>query len=323
VSEQNTQVFPGDRRTHIGAVTNPDVDNDYQLVQSSTLVFDANNGVGSQTRTVSVTVSGDLKVEWDESFQVVLAGLNAFGRSVSMADNLGQGTILNDDSATIRIDDVTLAEGDVDTTDFTFTVTLDAEVDTGVTLSAATADDTANVLDNDYVAVAGSNLTFAADAGVGPQTQTVTVQITGDNVVELDEAFFVQLSGLLVGGRDVTLDDGQGLGTITNDDFATFTIDDVSVAEGDAGTSDLVFTVTLYADVDTSVTLGYSTQDQDATATDGDYSPTSGTLSFTGTAGETRTITVSGVGDGKVELDERFLVNLTALSAGGRDVVTP
>ncbi|MEO1982748.1 MAG: Calx-beta domain-containing protein, partial [Fuerstiella sp.] len=299
-----------------------DVDNDYHPIGLSTFDFDANNGVGSQTRTVSVTVSGDQKVERDESFQVILAGLNAFGRSVTLGDNLGLGTILNDDSATISIDDVTRVEGDMRTTNFTFTVTLNAEVDTAVTLSAATAEGTATIADNDFAAIVGGDLTFAADAGVGPQTQTVTVLVTGDNVVERNEGFFVNLSGLLAGGRDVTLADGQGLGTITNDESAIITIDDITVDESNAPALDLVFTVTLNADVDTGVTVGYGTLDDTASTTDGDYSATSGTLSFTGTAGESKTITVLGSGDGTVELDEQFLVRLFNLSAGGRDVTT-
>jgi hypothetical protein len=40
--------------------------------------------------------------------------------------------------------------------------------------------------------------------------------------------------------------DGQGVGTITNDDNApTLAINDVTVTEGDAGTTNAVFTVSL------------------------------------------------------------------------------
>ena len=52
-------------------------------------------------------------------------------------------------------------------------------------------------------------------------------------VVEPDESFTVDLSN----PSGATIADGQGLGTILNDDAATLSIDDVSLAEGGAGTS--------------------------------------------------------------------------------------
>ncbi len=54
-------------------------------------------------------------------------------------------------------------------------------------------------------------LTFAA----GPATQTVSVTINGDTAVEPNETFFVNLTSPTNGG---TIVDGQGVGTITNDD---------------------------------------------------------------------------------------------------------
>jgi hypothetical protein len=53
-------------------------------------------------------------------------------------------------------------------------------------------------------------LTFAA----GSTTQTITVLVNGDALAEPDETFFVNLSS----PTDATLADGQGLGTIRNDD---------------------------------------------------------------------------------------------------------
>ena len=53
------------------------------------------------------------------------------------------------------------------------------------------------------------------------ETQTFDVTINGDTKVELDETFFANLSNLQASGLDVVIGDGQGLGTITNDDRAT------------------------------------------------------------------------------------------------------
>ena len=42
-----------------------------------------------------------------------------------------------------------------------------------------------------------------------------------------------------------TINDGQGLGTIINDDSATLSIDDVTQAEGNAGLTTYTFTVSI------------------------------------------------------------------------------
>ena len=95
------------------------------------------------------------------------------------------------------------------TTLFTFTVTLSAANDQTVTMSFATANGTAKTSDRDYVARTGT-LTFAP----GETTKTITVQVKGDKKKEANETFFVNLSGAV----GATILDGQGLGTILNDD---------------------------------------------------------------------------------------------------------
>ena len=80
---------------------------------------------------------------------------------------------------------------------------------------------------------------------------------------------------------NATILDGQGIGTITNDDAApTLSINDVAVAEGNAGTTTLGFTVTLSAASGQTVTVGYATANGTATIADGDYLAASGTLTF-------------------------------------------
>src|SRR5262249_14672813 len=94
-------------------------------------------------------------------------------------------------------------------------------------------------------------------------------------------------------------------------------------AEGNVGTTPFTFTVTRTnpsgdATVDWSVTdIGGANQ-----ANGVDFSgPTSGTLTFTGTA-TTQTITVNVVGDLAVEPDETFSVTLSNASAGS-GITTP
>ncbi|APZ90449.1 sodium/calcium exchanger 1 [Fuerstiella marisgermanici] len=293
-------------------------DGDFAEITAGSDAFVANNGVGPQTRTITVQVAGDGRVESDEAFLAILNSVNAAGRNVTIADAQGMGNIIDDDTATISIDDVTIAEGDAGTTDFVFTVTLSNEVSSPVSINYDTVEGTATVSGNDFVANTGNVLTFAANAGDGPQTLTFAVTVNGDATVERDETFQVDLSGLVTNGQAITLADSQGLGAITNDETAGIIIDDVSRSEGNSGTTNYVFTVTLEANVDTAFNLDFTTADSTADASD--FSSTSGTLSFAGAAGETQSLSVSVVGDNTVELDEAFFVNLTNLAANGRNI---
>lgn len=87
-------------------------------------------------------------------------------------------------------------------------------------------------------------------------------------------------------------------------------INDVSVIEGDSGTVDAVFTVTLSRQSTGTVTIAYATANGTATVVT-DYQAAVGTVTFS--PGDTsETITVKVVGDLIDEPNEAFVVNLTA-----------
>jgi len=90
----------------------------------------------------------------------------------------------------------------------------------------------------------------------------------------------------------------------------TLAINDVSVNEGNSGTTDAVFTVSLTGASVGTATVNYQTGDGTATGGD-DYVANSGTLTFSG-ATTTQTITVAINGDVNDEAqDETFFVNLS------------
>ncbi len=89
----------------------------------------------------------------------------------------------------------------------------------------------------------------------------------------------------------------------------TFSINDVSISEGDSGTSNAVFTVTLANPGAGSATVNFSTANGTATAPN-DYTSTSGTLTF-GPNITTQTISVPIIGDTTVEANETFTVLLS------------
>src|SRR5205823_13043755 len=102
----------------------------------------------------------------------------------------------------------------------------------------ATADGTA-MAGSDYQATSGT-LTFMP----GETQKTVTVSVIGDTANEPDETFFVRLSS----PSNASIADGEGVGTILNDDtLPSLSIRDVSVVEGNSGTTNAAFVVTLSA----------------------------------------------------------------------------
>lgn len=90
-------------------------------------------------------------------------------------------------------------------------------------------------------------------------------------------------------------------------------ISNARLVEGDTGTTNMVFTVSLNAPAPGPITVHYSTANGTGAAAV-DYLAASGTLSFS--AGNTsKTISVPVVGDKLVEADETFVVNLSAPTA--------
>lgn len=89
-------------------------------------------------------------------------------------------------------------------------------------------------------------------------------------------------------------------------------IADVTKVEGNSGTTAVDFTVTLSAASTNTVVVDYATANGTALAGT-DYTATSGTLIFA--PGQTsKTVTVKVTGDGVYELNETFIVNLSAPS---------
>lgn len=276
-----------------GTATTP---SDYLLLPPTLVTF----APGETTKTVTVAVNGDTLSEGSENFFVnVNTPINA-----TITDNQGLGTIVDDDVVpTLSVNDVTVVEGNAGTTNAVFTVTLSAPSGQAVTALASSADGTATT-PSDYLLLPPTLVTFAP----GETTKTVTVPINGDTVSEANETFFINLTAPV----NATIADNQGLGTITNDDAApTLSISDATVLEGNAGTTDAVFTVTLSAASGQPVTILASSSAGTATATS-DYIEFPPTLITFAPGETTKTVTVAVNGDTLVEGNETFFVNLTA-----------
>jgi uncharacterized repeat protein (TIGR01451 family) len=129
----------------------------------------------------------------------------------------------------LTISNVTAPETNGSTT-FTFQVSLSSSAPAGgVTFDIATADGTAQDggagEDNDYQARTVIGHTIPA----GSSTYDFDVTVNGDLVVESDETFFVNVTNV----TGATVGDGQGLGTIQNDDAPPASAD-VSLTKTDS-----------------------------------------------------------------------------------------
>ena len=259
---------------------------------------------GQQTYSFSVTVNGDVAIEPDETFFVNVT--NVTGATVE--DGQGVGTIQNDDLPTLSINDVALSEGNSGTKTFTFTVSLSAAAPTaGVTFDIATQDNTATVADSDYVARSLTGQTIPA----GSSNYTFDVTVNGDVNIEPNETFFVNVTNV----SGATVANGQGQGTIQNDDSPVLSVNDVAASEGDSGTKIFTFTVSSSLPAPAGgISFYIATEDSTATVADSDYVAKSLTGQSIPAGQQTYTFDVTVNGDTFVELDEVFLVRLTNIS---------
>ncbi len=113
----------------------------------------------------------------------------------------------------VSIDDVSVTEGAAGTsTTANFVITLATSSSQPVSVNYATADGTATVADNDYVATAGT-LVFSP----GETSKLVSVTVVGDDTPEPNEVFELILSSPVNG----ILARSTATGTILNDDGTT------------------------------------------------------------------------------------------------------
>lgn len=251
---------------------------------------------GETSKQIVVQVIGDTATELNETFGVALSNpVNA-----SLGASTATGTITNDDGPpSITIGDVAVVEGNSGTTTAVFPLTLSGPSGATVTVNWSTSDVTATA-GSDYQSASGT-VSFPP----GTTTATISVNVTGDALVETNETFHVDLSG----PTNATLADAQAIGTIADDDGTpSLSINDPAIAEGTAAT----FTVTLAPASALPVTVSYATSDLTATSSS-DYTPASGVLTFA--PGETsKTISVATIDDTVAEPSEQFKVTLSAPS---------
>jgi chitinase len=202
----------------------------------------------------------------------------------------------------VSINDATLTEGNTLSANMTFTLTLSFGYATPITVHYETVDGSA-ASPSDYTGTSG-DVTFAPFQTSYP----ITIAVQGDRVWEPNESFSVNLTTTEAFSGDV-----HGVGTIVNDE-PVLSIGDVTVTEGNTGSVNARFRLTLSAASDAPVTVHFATANGSATA--GDFTATSGDATIP--AGQTGIdVLIAVTGDRTFEPTESFVVNLSTPTNAG------
>ena len=178
---------------------------------------------GETLKTVTIDVVGDSTAEPDEGFLVTLSNASG-GATITTAS--ATGSIVNDDlgpsgpTLSISATDAVKMEGDptrgVTFTPFTFTVTRADDTSGATTVNYAVTGSSANPATGaDFLGdqLPAGQVTFNA----GETSKTITINVTGDTAVELNEGFTVTLAAL-PGDNTTIFATASANGLIINDD---------------------------------------------------------------------------------------------------------
>ncbi|HEX8456242.1 MAG TPA: Calx-beta domain-containing protein [Pyrinomonadaceae bacterium] len=253
---------------------------------------------GETEKTISIPVAADAVDEPEEFVRLTLTN-DADPESVGSPGAALLGINDNDTPLKISFEGQQVREGDEGSVERAFTFKLSAATSRAVAADYQTFASTA-LAGSDFEAASG-RLVFAP----GTTEQSVNVRIIGDRLDEPDERFFIGLQ------NPTNAEIGSLLQVTILDDDATpgVSVRDASITEGNAGTTNAVFNLTLSAASGRTARVRFATAPGTATAGE-DFTATNGFITFL--PGETsKTVAVAVVGDTAAEADESFFVNLS------------
>ncbi len=182
---------------------------------------------GEVEKPVVVLVNGDTVDEVQETFFLDISNV----QNATINSSRGTGFIVDDDGPTVSINDVSITEGNAGTKAATFTLTLSGPSVEAIAVRAVSNPGTATAA-SDYNSI---NTVVIFQPGV--VTRTVDVTILGDTNLEPNETFSVNLTEAFA----TTISDGDGLGTILDDDTLLVLEESGPVAQQAAAYESLLF----------------------------------------------------------------------------------
>ncbi len=159
-----------------------------------------------EPKSITIGITDDLTTEGDETVNIKLE--NAVGAVIGSPGEAVLSIVDNEESFTLSVDDVTQPEGNGANT-LIFTISLSAPAQQPVTVRYFTADGTASA-SSDYSGIQDALVTF----NPGETQKLVGININGDTALETDEFFILTLTD----PTNALIGDGEGIGTLTNDD---------------------------------------------------------------------------------------------------------
>jgi hypothetical protein len=159
---------------------------------------------GEVEKPVVVLVNGDTVDEAQETYFLDISNV----QNATVSSSRGNGFIVDDDGPTVSINDVAVTEGNTGPKAATFTLTLSGPSVEAIAVRVITTSGTATA-SSDYNSI---NLVVIFQPGT--VTRTFDVEIIGDTELESNETFLVNITEAFA----TTVADGQGVGTILDDD---------------------------------------------------------------------------------------------------------
>ncbi len=239
-------------------------------------------------------------------------GVNRTIDLVSIANAVGgDGTDIGAvETVGIAISDAVANEGD-GTIDFTITLSAPLALGETVTVQVDTTDVTA-VAGLDYTAITAQTVTFV---GGGPLTQTVSIVLRDDILVETDETFTVTISNAI----GLAISDASATGTITENDLAGFILNKTTTSVSETGTID-TFTVALSAQPMSDVVITITSGDT-GEVTIGASNVSTSTLTFTSSNwNQPQGVAIVGADDTSVDGDQSTSITV-GIDATNSDVL--
>ena len=160
---------------------------------------------GQVEKSVVVFINGDTVDEAQETFFLDISNV----QNATVSSSRGTGFINDDDGPTISINNISVTEGNSGTKAATFTLTLSGPSVEAIAVRAISTPGTATA-SSDY-----NSINLVVTFQPGTVSRTFDVAIIGDINREPDETFFVNLSDPF----GTTISDGEGVGTIIDDDI--------------------------------------------------------------------------------------------------------
>ncbi|WP_055394335.1 gliding motility-associated C-terminal domain-containing protein [Flagellimonas eckloniae] len=297
VSPSNVRVVDAGTGSAVGG-------DDYSFTTPQVVNIPAGTYAGTTIAIPTLLISGDTDIELDETIDLSLDQVGVVaGDAVLGGQTTTTYTIDNDDSFTVTVtaNDAAAAETTPANEQGLFIIDLGGLNSTGSAVTVNFALTGSAINGTDYESIG----TFV-EVGDGFGNVGIPIIPIDDAFLESNEIVTIELQA---GSYAIGTQDSADV-TITDNDTATLSINDINVAENDGVAQ---FSVTLNGVVANPFTVAYTTSN-DTAESGSDYIADSGTLSFDGTDNEIETISISLLNDNIIETPETFLVQLSSPS---------